>query len=606
MNNAIPSISESFNAKTTTAEELCSTFIPNDFYDKLACPNHCIMVGPRGSGKTTLMRMLEVESLELWDGASSEFYRKQIGFSGVFVPTDRYWKTQYDKINGKRNGADVSKEEAQNLAKALILLDEMFAFHVFEQFISVVNFRSSRVITKVNGYKSVKFSKEEEVSLVKCLSELWDLQPSLPTLRSLYAEIILKKKRLSKSVNLLVKGKREKVEDELDIELIDNIKESVSLVNNAFEEYQGKWAFLFDELELAPDNIIQPLVDQMRGGHKNIIFKLALSPYHQGVSITDNPHSSMKSEDLKYINLSGLGDKEGVKFSKQLCTSLFNRSGLYGDLESYFSKPSPINTDSDFKSLIEKDSSFKSYLESRELLKGEYDDSDSLIRKIKFIAHLRNHKKDNKGIKRRRRAADFYAGFDHVCKSVEYNPRMLIGLMSQFIPLVKNSKNSKVSVSEQIRCLESYFESFKALLGTIALDSNSSKFNNIYNFIEEIAGFFANEIYGVEFKSEPKGCFKIEPSLNPSLREIVGYALNAGALVIVDNNSGVSDNHLGADSRKVCRLSYMFSHHFGLLMTKQKEIDLDELVKLTSLSQSCINVVKLLEVSSRQFILEFE
>lgn len=603
MNNAIPSISESFNAKTTTTEELCGTFIPNDFYDKLACPNHCIMIGPRGSGKTTLMRMLEVESLELWDGPSASHYRSQIGFSGVFVPTDRYWKTQYDKISGRKNSDEISSEEFSKLDSALVLLDEMFAYHVFEQFISVVNFRSSRIKIKTSGYRAVSLSKDEEVDLVKAMAELWDLEPSLPTLRSLYAAIILKKKKLSKLVNLLLKGRGHQMEIENELDLIENIKESVSLVNNSFEEYQGKWAFLFDELELAPDNIIQPLVDQMRGGHKNIIFKLALSPYHQGVSITGTPDSSMKSEDLKYINLTGLSDKEGVKFSRQLCSSLFQRTGLYKEIDSYFEIPKAINTNKDFKELIVKDPTFKEYLGDRKLLKSHYDDRNSLIRKIKFITHLRNHKRDIDGAKRRRRPADYYGGFEQICKSVEYNPRMLIGLMNHFIPIAKS--DSKVSISNQISCLENYFDSFKALLGTIALDSNTSKFSNIYGFIEEIADFFAREIHGNEFKAEPKGCFKVKPTVNQEIQEIVGYALNAGALVLVDNKDS-SSNHLGAGTTKMCRLSYIFSHQFGLLMTKQKDIDLDELINLTNLRRSRINVVRLLEIDSRQFTLELE
>ena len=84
MNKYVPSISESFNAKSTTTKELTNTFISNMYFESLSCPNNTILIGPRGSGKTTLMRMLEVESLELWDKDVANYFRENIGFSGVF------------------------------------------------------------------------------------------------------------------------------------------------------------------------------------------------------------------------------------------------------------------------------------------------------------------------------------------------------------------------------------------------------------------------------------------------------------------------------------------------------------------------------------------
>lgn len=601
MNNNIPSISDSFNAKTTSTEELCATFITNDFLEQLACPNHCIMIGPRGSGKTTLMRMLEVESLELWSGEDSEHYRSQVCFSGVFIPTDRYWKSQYDKIEESRLNIDLSSSDAFKFEKSLDILDVIFTFHVLEQFLSTVNYRSSRTINKKNKFRTVNLSKEDEVELVNALSEIWGLTPTINTLRSLFSAIVIKKQKLAILVNEVIKGKD--IETEPFPSLIDTIKSSVSIVNNIFDEKNGKWCFLFDELELAPNKIIQPLVDQMRGGHKDIILKLALSPYHNGVSITENTDSSMKSEDLRYINLTGLGDAEGQKFAKQLCTALFKRKGLMNNVESYFKSPKPIDINRDFIELIEKDPSFKIHLGERNLLKMEYDESDSLIRKIKFIVHLRNYKRDkNQQQKRRRRPADYYGGFKHICKSVEYNPRMIIGLMNNFIPI---AKEGTIEISTQIKQIENYYESFKALLSTIAVESTNSKLNNIHDFINEIATYFSNEIHGQEFKPEPKGAFKIKSDVPNELQEIVGYALNSGALIIVEEKRDNASNNFGTNTVKTCRLSYLFSHNYDLLMTKQKDIDLNLLVNATEINRSNLNLVKLLRSDPKQINLEF-
>ena len=96
MANYVPNVHETFNARSLSTEDLCSSFIVSKHYHELAALNNAVMVGPRGSGKTTLMRMLQVQSLEIWEHPDASNIRSNIGFSGVFIPTDRVWKTQYD------------------------------------------------------------------------------------------------------------------------------------------------------------------------------------------------------------------------------------------------------------------------------------------------------------------------------------------------------------------------------------------------------------------------------------------------------------------------------------------------------------------------------
>lgn len=603
MLNSIPSISDSFNAKTTTTEELCATFIPNDFFEELAGPNSCIVIGPRGSGKTTLMRMLDVESLELWDGATAQIYREKINFSGVFIPTDRYWKTQYEKIEDRIIDESSCIAERNRCQRALHLLNEVFVYHVVDNFLSILRFRCSRTIDRKNNFRQSVISKETELELVSELSLLWKVKPAINTLRSLCSAVLLKKQMITEKVNKLLKG--DDIEDDCyyELNIVDIIKTSVSVANVYLDEKSGKWSFLFDELELAPSSILQPLVDETRGGHKDIIFKLALSPYHNDFSITYNSDSAMKGQDLSTINLTGLNNEDGLEFSKQLCTSLFQRKGLFNNVDTYFEQPEAIDIDSDFKELIDKDPNFYKYLIDRNLISSDYSNSNSLLRKIKFITHIRNYKRDNNNnIKARRRPADFYAGFNNICKSVEYNPRMIIGLMNNFILIVK--KSGKVTIHQQLLGLSEYFDSFKALLSTIAVESNNDDFNNIYDFTNEIANVFKMEIHGDEFKSEPKGCFSIDNSVSKELLEVVGCALNSGAIVeiYIDPAKAKKKNII-----KLCRLSYMFSPHFDLLLTKQKTIDIHDLIKMTKLNSNKINMVNALRKSNvAQYNLELK
>jgi hypothetical protein len=581
----VPSISESFNAKSTTTKELTNTFISNSYFESLSCPNNTMLIGPRGSGKTTLMRMLEVESLELWDKSISAHFRDSIDFSGVFIPTDRFWKTQYEKLLITVGSSKTN----------LSILESLFVYHVLECFVSVVSFRASRTIEKKNEYRAKILTKEDESSLVYDLADLLKVKPRIPSLRNLLISIGQKKQLISSYISSLTSGDKSIEKPGIvDGELINLLSLSVNIVNSYFDERGQKWAFLFDELELAPDSLVQPLVDVMRGGPENIIFKLALSPYHKGVSITNSPDSSMKAEDANFINLTGAANAEGYKFAKELCENIFSRSGLINSIESYFEEPIRIDMFQEFIELKPKDMSFANYLIERNINTDELatygEDKLSLMRKVQFIARLRNFQFNERGtLKPRRRPADFYAGFKNICKATEYNPRMLIGIMSMFIPIIKD--HSIVSIPKQLVCISSYFDSFKALLSTIAVDSTHSDFNTIYDVIEKIALFFKREINGSSFKPEPKGSLVFKKNSNDAFIEAIGYALNAGALIADKQGVGSFQDIVDIKNSK-CRLSYIFAHHFQLLMTSQKDIDLVDLLNPSNNVNKRIRVVE--------------
>jgi hypothetical protein len=582
MHNYTPSINESFNARTTDTDVLCESFIVNEYYEQLASPDNTIMIGPRGSGKTTLMRMLEVKSLELWNKEQAKAFRQSIKFSGVFIPTDRLWKTQYD----------TAKNAIKNREDTLVL-ESQFIYHILEQLTQTLSFRISRVIEKQHNFRTANLSKEDESELVESLIDIWKVTPKIKSIKSLIIALALKKNQVSSYIASINSGTGSYIRPEvIQIPLTDVLGVSVSIINTLLEENGAKWTFLFDELELAPNELIQPLIDNMRGGNKDIIYKLALSPYHRGVKITETPESSMKDQDLKFINLTGISEQDGIKFSKELCSNILIKKGVFHKLENCFEKPQDLDVDAIFLALSDKDKSFKDYIVNKSIYSIKYSDAghkQPQYRKIKFIAHLRNyHKKDASRRQKRRRASDYYAGFDNICKTVEYNPRMLIGIMNNFIPIIKDRK--RVTISEQIDCIKSYFESFKALLSTIAIESSNDKFNTIYDLVEVIANFFQMEVHSQDFKSEPKGSLTFKKDSDIDLLEAIGCALNSGAMIAVKTNIGDFHDVVNVKTTR-CRLSYLFSHHFGLLLTTQKDIELNDLISSSSLLGSKINLI---------------
>jgi predicted AAA+ superfamily ATPase len=61
-----PTIYSTYNARMLSPEEIARTFVINDAYRKLLRVEHSILRGPRGTGKTTLLKMLTPRALKEW------------------------------------------------------------------------------------------------------------------------------------------------------------------------------------------------------------------------------------------------------------------------------------------------------------------------------------------------------------------------------------------------------------------------------------------------------------------------------------------------------------------------------------------------------------
>ncbi len=351
-------------------------------------------------------------------------------------------------------------------------------------------------------------------------------------------------------------------------ELVQLMDASINIVNQYFGNLNEKWALLFDELELAPDSFIQPLLNSMRGGPQNIILKLALSPYHKDVSITEDSFSSMHKQDLSFINLSGVRE-DGVEFARALSEYIFKQDNLLEPIESYF-EGFEIDRDKEFSELADVDTSFTDYLKEQGVLGKKYLDLDGtardVVRRIQFNVHLRNYH-----LSRRKRPSNYYTGFLNICNILDYNPRMLIGVMSIFASIAKSE--GVVKNHKQIECINEYYQSFKALLNTIAIESDESDVRSLYDVIKEIAQFFHLQIHGDTFSPNPKGSINFKNDFNENYMDAIGLALNSGALVIekseIDAFQDVN-NLRGAR----CRLSYIFSPEYKLLLNLQPPVDL--------------------------------
>src|SRR5258706_6689515 len=87
--------SDSFNARWVSPENVADTFVPIPQFRQLLHNSHSLLLGPRGCGKTTLLKMLTRRAQEKWRSADRatkfDFKFAPPGFEAVYIPSDVRW-----------------------------------------------------------------------------------------------------------------------------------------------------------------------------------------------------------------------------------------------------------------------------------------------------------------------------------------------------------------------------------------------------------------------------------------------------------------------------------------------------------------------------------
>jgi len=289
--------------------------------------------------------------------------------------------------------------------------------------------------------------------------------------------------------------------------------------------------------------------------------------------------------DLSISESGGLSKSEKEKaletFAMELCQQLYSAQGYKGEIKDKFVKPNKLpNLSKDFKELARKDKSFLKYLNEREIdvLKlDKYTEKDKrpTIRKIEYIVFIRNQYFNNKmKLKSLKSPLDYYANFSNLAKSLEYNPRMLIATINVLLSTL-NDNSKKIKLHNQISAIKTSKETLKSLLNTIAISYSNSK--TVSEFIHSIGEHFEEGIKGINFNAEPAGSFKTNKKISPKLREAIGLALNAGALIRVFNEDAEKSISIIENSR--FRLSYIFAHRYALPLQLMKAIPISAIFK---------------------------
>lgn len=563
----------SYNARHLNPEEVAKNFIFSKSYSSLIQGSHSVLLGARGCGKTTLLKMLTLNGLNSWKGAQARKVRESIPFYAVYISTDIFWNVKnnksYEHLEGYSNFPEIISRFSVSTNVFVSLCE------TFEQIL--------------NLEFNLQSGSDKEIELCRELISEWMLPNTIPTLAYVKESLKRRSDTFNRFIQKIIFNFRPEDERvQLDDYLFIEFKSSINLIVSIFERIfrtEKMWAFCFDELELAPSWLREELFLSLRSTNQKLLFKLSASPI---VSLSKEIPASA-GNDLKLIKMWEEGDE---KFSKRIVSSILKkRFGKIVDSDIFFNSNPIYKKDkgayeegSDFykemKALIKKDESFRNFLTLKSVninkpLATDEKSKDTLFRKIKPIVYFRNYFIDSvyfdeigeiRSKLRSRKTATLYSGAEVLYKICDGNPRWLIGIVNSI--LSKSFDRSKgLSIGDiQVEVLHETSIQFMNVISNIPITPIKTRFKTytLEDIIELIGSNFNNEILGPTFKMDPKGSLKVDESsflIPDPFIELLEKAVYQGALILLDSNQSVFDFEVRG--RKF-RLAYMLAPLFKL------------------------------------------
>jgi len=534
--------------------------------------------------------MLQQAALETWSHPDAERFREAIDYTGVYVPADITWSMQLTFLGGGR--LDETTHEV--LARAA------FTSHVLRALALAMGERLDPQSDRPFPHRRLSIREDKHAEIALAISEAWHVTLSVPTLRSLALSLSRRLQLIGEIANLEQRlsetGREERLlrHDFLNISFLPAISHAIDVFEDGARSHEH-WAFLFDELEIAPSWIRSELLALLRSTDQRLLFKLTLSPYKPdpatvGIAVPE------ERQDHDSILLWYAQKDDSYPFSESLWSSI--TAARYGEAVAavdmlghapYETTPSDWADEgtayvrgSDvsrvFEELWELDPTFREYLQNRGidarfLADVPAGDRAAVLRKIAPIAYLRREylretvSDDQRAgrraangrrtatVLRSRKNPTVFSGAETVFAVCEGNPRMLLGLAED---LLRASEGGIVEPSKQARAITAASRTFAAMIRNAPVPYTTGV--GVLTLLRKVGEYIFAQVVRNKFNPEPPGSFIVDSHISDELEAALGIALNIRAIVYLPDHN--AEFLLKSLRGKRFRLSYMLSVNF--------------------------------------------
>ncbi|HEU5142264.1 MAG TPA: hypothetical protein VFU04_03805 [Solirubrobacterales bacterium] len=269
-----------YNARRSTPAQVARDFIPPDYYGTLRDTiDPQLVVGPRGIGKTTLLKMLLPEAIDAWNSPEAQVARERIGYTGVFVAADKMWAGQFDQLADPLQGDALRTEARGVFARAA------FAYMALSAFAEAAAYRC-RPDGDPSGFRWVKISPKEEERLAAAIAPAWMAHSATSTFSSLSDQMQNNVASLGQVMQAagmpgVTKGELRRLLRKrlLHVDFFTAAVRFIEAFNRAAGEREEPWVLLVDEFEFLPPAARALLGGGFQGRDPRLSYKISLAPY---------------------------------------------------------------------------------------------------------------------------------------------------------------------------------------------------------------------------------------------------------------------------------------------------------------------------------------
>lgn len=586
-----------YNAKGLDLAQLAERFVPPQVtFEKLLQENNAVLVGPRGSGKTTLMRMLQSPALERYAGPLADEFRAAISYTGVFVPGDQAWARQLEALQ-------LHAESGELFAVGV------FTLHCLRATVRAAAERTLQVESGVKPYRRVSVNADEEQKIARAVGKAWGLPRPVASLQDLslaLTDAILELGRLRSMMSVLPESEHARVVEHplLHLELIAAAMVLVERFNSVCGETESRWALLFDEVELIPPVINRLITRLLRGTDRLFLFKVSYAPYENAQIDFGQPLGPQEGNDFTALRLTFANKREAFPFTDSLLRARLRREdggstdpdtllggtsvvaledGEEGEPPGAYAPSSPYGQL--LQGLAEIDPTFVEWLKANGIdLAQAHEIDDELrarLRKVMPIVALRSvYLRDPARLARARSAqhvrgrrnVTLYSGKEAFYSMMEANPRWLNHVCDRLLDGAGPGMIDAERQSRQLLAAAKEFEGYLRILpvrGThLHMDDGPKR------LLTRIAGFFRDQYIRGSFTSDPCGSFRVDREFSDTIVNSLRALINRGAVIEVPGSGGGLGELVGTRFR----CAYIVAPIYGLPLRLDKEIRLSAIL----------------------------
>lgn len=553
-----------FNARNSPPSQIAATFVMPEYFEEVAAYQNTVLIGPRGIGKTTLLKTLTAQGLVALHQRADLTDRLQkidFNYTPIYIPAESIWKGTSHVIN----------EEIGDASDRDLISSGLFCDHCLYHVVSSIdeNRDLNRSLKDQASYPWLtNFDDSVEREIAAACAEFWQLPGRPSSLLGLKLDLL-------KRVNLF----RAAISSR---EALDEVRKGgrhdFLVMLRAFldvaDKFAGlrRWTISFDEMEIAPKRVLANLYESLRSFDQRTAIKLSLFPYVDFIDRHSTDHSDMASpnpaQDFHTVVLSSKFSNPEYSFARSLIRSECEaRNVTLGEFIAYLNSSNAIlrgtrrfsddgferQPQAIYRHVVHRagDRSFKAYMDK----KGVHNEEDlnnitgdssraQTIRKIFPISELRAYylsktNSNSKGDKVRKSSTKgfgYYHGFDQIISLTEGNPRAIKYYLNELLQDMHTGVESRVA---QNRAISQNVDRFRALIASQSADTANTNGTAISTLqLVDLLGYsLASSLYGDDFPAEPALTYKIK-NLNVSMRRAMISAINSGAIIVEEQASG--------------------------------------------------------------------